>query len=256
MNMLEDNKGITLTALVITIIILLILATTAVYTGTETIQNSKLTAFNTEMSIIQSQVDSMQNIIDQDNKIDGISIFEKGRPIDMNDPAIKTLTKDLPEIDLTDFRSYNKEDIEKYLGIDKINQVVPVLINLKTASVISVKGIKYQEDIYHRLEDLPDSIKKIEHRNTIEEKPTFNISSESTQNEKKIILSDIIISSEYVIKYKIEYQAEGNLTWVTVAENLSTNNYSFRVESPGVYNVKITDNKGKVSEIETIEIAQ
>ena len=48
-----NENAITLISLVITIVILLILATIGISTGIETINSSKLTKFNTEMKIMQ-----------------------------------------------------------------------------------------------------------------------------------------------------------------------------------------------------------
>ena len=52
---MKNNKGITLISLIITIIVLIILATTAIYSGVSTINASKLTAFETELRIMQSR---------------------------------------------------------------------------------------------------------------------------------------------------------------------------------------------------------
>lgn len=56
---MKNNKGITLIALIITIIILLILASVATYNGMEVIQSSKLTAFTAELKIMQTQVNTI-----------------------------------------------------------------------------------------------------------------------------------------------------------------------------------------------------
>ena len=51
--MKKEQRAITLISLVITIVILLILATIGIGAGIETINSSKLTKFNTEMKIMQ-----------------------------------------------------------------------------------------------------------------------------------------------------------------------------------------------------------
>jgi len=55
---MKKNKGITLVALVITIVVLLILASVATYSGIEVIKSAKLTAFTTELKIMQTQVNA------------------------------------------------------------------------------------------------------------------------------------------------------------------------------------------------------
>lgn len=56
---MKNNKGITLVALIITIIILLILASVATYSGIGVIKSAKLTAFTTELKIMQTQVNEI-----------------------------------------------------------------------------------------------------------------------------------------------------------------------------------------------------
>ena len=56
-----NSKGITLIALVITIIVLLILASVATYSGIDVIRSSKFTAFTTEMKIMQTEVNNLYN---------------------------------------------------------------------------------------------------------------------------------------------------------------------------------------------------
>ena len=52
---MKKNKGITLISLIITIIILIILASTAIYSGKGAIESSKLSAFEAELRIMQSR---------------------------------------------------------------------------------------------------------------------------------------------------------------------------------------------------------
>ncbi len=52
---MKNKKGITLIALVLTIIILLILASVATYSGMGIINSSKLTAFEAELKIMQTR---------------------------------------------------------------------------------------------------------------------------------------------------------------------------------------------------------
>ena len=52
----KDNKGITLVALIITIIIMLILTSVTVYTGINTYNSSKVNAFVTKMQLLQTKV--------------------------------------------------------------------------------------------------------------------------------------------------------------------------------------------------------
>lgn len=52
---LKDNKGVTLVSLVITIIVLLIISSIAIYSGGDTIKNAKLESLKTNMLLIQAK---------------------------------------------------------------------------------------------------------------------------------------------------------------------------------------------------------
>lgn len=74
----ENRKGITLITLVITIVVILILASIATYSGIEVIKFSKLTAFTTEMKIMQTQVNELyQRYKDGDN-----TVLDLGKDLD------------------------------------------------------------------------------------------------------------------------------------------------------------------------------
>lgn len=54
------TSGITLISLVITIIVLIILASVATYSGIEVVKSSNVTAFTTELKILQTNVDKIE----------------------------------------------------------------------------------------------------------------------------------------------------------------------------------------------------
>ena len=263
MKLLRKDNGVTLTILIVTIIILLILATTATYTGMNTIQNSKLTVFTAEMKIIQSEVNYLQSKIETngtEKTINGKLLSEKGEEVPETSEIIKMQSNMSTvwnqTVDLSAYRYYSAEGLKNDLGIEEIKQVTPVLINLEEASVISVNGIKYQNKIYYTLDQVPDNFNKVEQQDTSVEQPDFEVTSETTENEMKIILSNIQINSQYVKKYKIQYQAVENASWKTVAENLTGDTYTFTVQAAGKYNIKIIDAKNQESEKKEVEVTE
>ena len=56
---MKQDKGITLVSLVITIAVLIILASIATYSGVNVIRQSKLNKFTTEMGIMQTEVNNL-----------------------------------------------------------------------------------------------------------------------------------------------------------------------------------------------------
>lgn len=57
-SMYLSERGITLIALMITIVLLIILASVAIYSGTETIQSSHFTTFTTDLKVVQEEVNN------------------------------------------------------------------------------------------------------------------------------------------------------------------------------------------------------
>lgn len=53
---MKNNKGITLITLIVTVIIMLILASVATYTGLNSIEQSRVVTFVSEMQVAQSRV--------------------------------------------------------------------------------------------------------------------------------------------------------------------------------------------------------
>ena len=54
-----NQNGVTLLALVITIVVLLILASVATYSGIDIIRSSRLNTFTAEMKIMQTEVNNL-----------------------------------------------------------------------------------------------------------------------------------------------------------------------------------------------------
>ena len=99
-----NNNGITLVALVITIIVLLIIASIVVYTGTTTIKNANLQSLKTNMLLIEAKA---REYVENANYELGISTAEPtnemkknsasklvGEKIDNTDPLVSKLNID------------------------------------------------------------------------------------------------------------------------------------------------------------------
>lgn len=96
-NSCKKENGITLMSLVITIVILLILASIATYSGIEVIKSSKLTKFTTEMKIMQTQVNNLYQKYKNNEtiEIDGnkTSILEIGENLEDVNAEVKRTSK-------------------------------------------------------------------------------------------------------------------------------------------------------------------
>ena len=234
---LKSKKGITLVSLVVTIAVLIILASIATYSGVNVIKQSKLNKFTVEMKIMQTEVN---NLYDRYSNGE-VSVLEIGKELDSE--ANNVFTGSASGItDSSGYRYYDIEIIES-LGIEGVEG--EFYVNVEKRSVISRLGIEYEGEKYYTLEQLPSDLYNIEYKNT--EKPTFNVDYEVIgENKYKVIISDIEYNG-YIKKWNIKYQEKGSDYWNT------TEDLSFEIDKDGDYNI-IIENGDVSSEIKTIHL--
>ena len=134
----SNNKGITLVALVITIIVLLILSSIATYSGLNVVKSSKLTVFTTEMKIMQTKVNEIYQKYKDGNsiEIDGTTyygenkksensnstILDIGQALDsVSTQANKVFTESASGITNKDGYKYWNNELVKKLGIEGVD---------------------------------------------------------------------------------------------------------------------------------------
>ena len=111
---MKSENGITLISLAITIMIIIILAGVAIYTGKSAIDSSQVAKFTADMKLIQSQV----NTIYEEIKLGDTSYYNTGRAIDSLTVQTKTrvdtamYAEGLDISNKTDFRYFNESDLE------------------------------------------------------------------------------------------------------------------------------------------------
>lgn len=237
---MQKCKGITLVSLVITITVLLILASVATYSGLNVISSSKLTTFTAELKLMQTQVNAIYEQ-DKEQQI-GIELTEESS---IAEQATKVFTENESGITSSDGYRYWSNDEVKKLGIEGVKQ--DFFINIKTRSVVSYQGLKYQGKTYYTLNQVPDGLYNVKYEPTSEDKPTFNVSFECIgANQWRVSISDIEYNG-YIDKWHVAYQIEGDTNWNT------TEDLSFVVEQEGIYNIQIQNGTIK-SEVKSQDI--
>ena len=247
-NRLIKSKGVTLIALVITIIVLLILASIATYSGIGVINSSKLTAFTTEMKIMQTQVN---NLYEQwkSGEVDKDTIgLDLTSSTDVQKQAETVLIDELGYAnnisELTGYRFFNQETIKK-LGIDAIEQ--EFFINIEERQVVSYLGLQYEGDMYYTLNQLPQGLYNVDYDPQQGLEPTFDLSYEKIgENKWRITVSNIKYDG-YIDKWYVKYQEDGSDYWNT------TEDMSFIVNKSWIYNVTI-ENENTKSKLKQIFI--
>lgn len=169
--MKKSNSGITLVSLVITIIVLLILASITVYSGIGTIRSARLTKFTTELKIMQQKVNELYNSYTNEKSVIVNGIEYVGTDIQNigKNPDGIFDENQLEEIfsenesgitDRTGYMYYDTETIQA-LGLEEIEY--EFFVNIAKRSVVSIEGFNDGEKRYYNLEQVPDGVYNVEY---------------------------------------------------------------------------------------------
>jgi len=150
---LKSNKGITISALIITVIILMTIAGTAVYTGRDVYQDSKVEAFVQELQIIQNVVNNEYSKIENGD----LSYVSYGEDIDTFDDG--SIAKG--------YKKFTPAKLKENLNLNGVTQTV--YINFLTKDVISVNGINVNGEMKYSLRDFDNYNIILNNTNTIKD---------------------------------------------------------------------------------------
>lgn len=240
----ENNEGITLVALVITIVIILILASVATYSGVNTIKSSEFTRFSAELKIMQTQVNELYEKWKNNEKINEKEILSLGEEIQtssqVQQQANKIFTEENSGItDQTGYRYFSRQTI-KDLKIEGVKQ--DFFINVQTRNIISYNGMEYKEKKYYTPEQI--GVYNIDYRENAS-KPTFNINIDMlARNEYKVTINNIKYDG-YINKWKVKYQKENDNYWNTSEE------LNFTIKEAGKYNIYLQNGEIQSDHITT-----
>ena len=233
----KNISGITLISLVITIIILLILASITVYSGKNLIKSSKFEVFSTELKLMQMEVNELYQ-----NKN-----FTLGKELSISTEVSSQANKVFSALGITDqtgYKYFDQATIKDDLKVDNISG--EFIVNVENRKVISFYGMEYDGETYYTLEQLPNSLYNVEYEENTN-KPTFDASVETVNEGKwKITISNIQYDG-YINKWQVKYQLEGESYWST------SDDLNFFVTENGVYNVYLS-NQNVVSDTKKIAI--
>ena len=242
-----DDKGITLISLVTTIVILLILASIATYSGIGVIKQTQFTKFSTQLKMMQTQVNELYDKYSNNQTIDvagkkytGTEIANIGKEISTLSQKTKVFNESASGItDSTGYKYYDKDTI-KALNIEGLDEE-EYFVNVSKRSVISYDGMEYEGKTYYTIDQLPDGLYNVDYKvNT--GKPTFDVNYEKTENNKyKITISNIDYGGN-IDKWQVKYQKEGQDYWGT------SEDYSIIVAEEGKYKIYIEN--GNISSAE------
>ena len=248
-NRIGNSKGVTLIALVITIIVLLILASVATYSGVGVIRSSQFTTFITELKIMQTQVNDLYDqwkngnikIDDTNGTITNASdnstigkdlTYNSTVQAQANTVLVETLGLASSIADLSNYKYFDQETLQN-LRIEGITR--EFFIDIKTRSVVSYEGYTYEGVTYYTLDQVPQGLYNVDYDPQQAGDPTFDVSYEEIgENKWRVTVSNIQYDG-YIDKWTVQYQEDGANYWS------STEDMSFVVTKSWIYNIKIVN---------------
>ena len=235
----KKNKGITLMSLVITIILLIILASIGTYSGVQVVKSAQFTAFSTELKIMQTQVNKLYEDKKNDNTFNEPGTIITGK---VKEQADKVFTESASGIINSDEYKYYDTDTIKSLNVEGVKG--KFFVNIDKRSVVSYEGFEYEGETYYTLDQLPDGLYNVEYNNTnnwdsSKDSIEYN---EVEEGKYRITVSNIDYKSGNINKWQVKYKKEEEQEWKT------TNNYSFIIGEVGNYRVKIANNNTESNE--------
>lgn len=143
---IKNENGITMIALVITIVLIIILATISIKIGSSVISETKLQTIRTNALLIQTKVKTISekhNFDSDSNPFIGVNITSQGQEEILE--KVKTIMG-LQEIKDEDYYYVlSKEDLNN-MKLEKVNIDDGYVVNYKTNEVIYLRGIEDSDD--------------------------------------------------------------------------------------------------------------
>ncbi len=230
----EKNKGITLVALIITIILMLILVTVTAYTGISSYKQSKVTRFITEMQLLQAKVDELvkSDDIEELNKI-GTDITTSEQENSINNAYNN---QEVTTNDITKYRFIAKEDILDILDVEDAQN--DIMVNFETREIVSLNGIEYDGETYYTQYKLPNGQTVITDYTSTERDVSFDIALNIDGINAEVTIDNIKITNG-----TLSYKEENDDYWNQITNYTESGEpLTINISKSGNYIFRLKDN--------------
>lgn len=146
---MKNEKGITMVALVVTILIMAVLAGATFSIGDNIVKQAKLQTLNTNMLLLQAKIKSIAEEASFNKNTDNY----KGQKVSevSNDKVDKL--KENGVIDNTEQCYLLSQDDLNSLGLEKVKVDDGYIVNYETEEIIYVRGFKIDDVTYYKLSE-------------------------------------------------------------------------------------------------------
>ena len=226
----KSEKGVTLVALVITIIILIIISSIGIMSGKGTIESAKYSQFMHELIELQTKVNELNQ--NGDTEI-GRRLTDEQKEVFNNSVITEIIYNGKTEEEQNKikdgFRYCNKAYIKQQLGIETEREY---LINVEYRYIIYKDGYEYDGTTYYMPQQVNGTLYNVEYNNKNEKNGDFEINTTSEKDKCKIEITNINYDG-YINDWQVKYKLSTSNQWNT------SDNLSFYISNQGVYDIKV-----------------
>lgn len=218
----SKEKGVTLVALVTTIVLLMILASIGTYAGRNAIKTAKFSQFKNELKVLQAKVDELN----QNNETE---IGTK----DLTQEQKNIITKNVSNADdnfINGFRYCDSAYIKENFGLQSVDR--DYLINVEYRYVICTEAVENDGKAYYMIYQMEDGIYNVQYNDKNPKTGDFEVNAIKESDRWKIEISNINYSG-YINNWKVQYKLTTDTEWKN-AKGLT-----FYVTEEGSYNVQL-----------------
>lgn len=234
----KDNKGITLVALIITVILMLILASVATYTGLNTYKNAKVNKFVTQMQLLQAKVDDLV----------GSKTIEELNSMDLQTPTTQEQQNainsafnngEVTTNDASKYKVFTKNDVLNILDVENIEN--DIMVNFETREIVCLNGIQYNGEIYYTQYKLPYGQTIVNNDNSNQRAADLRLEFLIDGLNCEVTITNISITNGTL---SFAESVEGNaINWQTITNYTEKENeYKINISKTGSYIFKLQDN--------------
>ncbi len=243
---MKSNKGITMVALVVTIIILAVVAGTIVYNGKKSIKSANRQQLISQLEMVQAKINVLAEKM-ENNSYDNDYYRAVARQIDSLDQTKlqEILNRDAKNgntftTDADGFYYFGPSDLER-IGLSEMNQIF--LVNFDTREVFSYTGVEIEGKMYYSLQDFGYPSWNPQYEQETRKIPTFELKVTKTdENKWRITVTNVVTDNNVAID-TISYKSADSANWIIVS------GMDFEVTKTGTYEVKLTDKVGNSATI-------
>lgn len=230
----KDNKGITLVALIMTIILMLILVSVTTYSGINSYKHTQVTKFVTQMQLLQAKVDDLVSS-KTDEELNSMNLQTPTAQGQQNVINNAFNNQEITSNNINDYKLFTKEDILNILDVEDVQS--DIIVNLTTREIVSLVGIEYEGKTYYTQYKLPNGQTVINNENTSRDLD-FTIELSIDGINSSITFKDIKITNG-TLSYK---EQSDNYSQIITNYTEKRKEYKINVSKSGIYTFKLQDN--------------